>query len=614
MKPHIFRSAVFFVLFIGTISHAQTWQPIASMHDKRVEACSVTLRDGRVLIAGGHDDNAALASTEIYDPRTNKWQSAAPMNEPRWRYAMILIADGCVMVAGGLTDMGRATTSGVEIYDPRSDTWTQMTSMSNPRENLPLLLLPDSTIFVCGGLDANIPQYLASAEIFDPRTNTFKQCAQMKIAVFGPKIFYDSIHNEVLLQGGSYNGLGGTYPPILQIYNFATNTWRNGPQSATSHDSAPNHVEMPDGTIVCIGGRTASFECTDSIEILPPPYTTWSFVGRLTSKRWQGVSVLCGDSVLVIGGDNVPGTNPGTHVFDSTNWFLVKEHKTSQGPRMIHHRGRFCATVTNLPESPCEYHQIVFAFGGVSQGGRSLDSCEMLDLGFKGNGGTGNVSQHLAVRSGVVGDVIDMPLAVDLLDTAGVRTMWPNLKSVSGTFSYDSSRVYFNSIVPAVGWSLASVNDNGKNVQFTVKNQSAAYAMPLDVASAEFKIHDTTKGMTRVILNDLTLHTTTDQTLCLSQTEDALWGIVVKPLASVDQELGYGIGMVRAAPNPFADHIRITGDVESIVVYDLLGHQMDLAMSKELSGFDIATKSLAIGTYFVVCKTPEGMKTIRVVK
>src|SRR5205823_389972 len=97
-------------LFLAVSARAQTWQPIASMHDARVEACSVTLRDGRVLIAGGHDDSQALASAEIYDFHTGQWQSVSPMHEGRWRYAMILLADGRVMVAGGITNMDRATT------------------------------------------------------------------------------------------------------------------------------------------------------------------------------------------------------------------------------------------------------------------------------------------------------------------------------------------------------------------------------------------------------------------------------------------------------------------------------------------------------------------------
>jgi hypothetical protein len=144
---------------------------------------------------------------------------------------MILLADGRVMVAGGLTDMDVATSSGIEIYDPSTNQWTIKSSMVNSRENFPLLLLPDSTVFICGGLDANVPQYLSSTEVFDPRSNTHKTLGQMQVAVFGPFIFYDSIHNQVLLQGGSYNGLGGTYPPLLQVYDFASNSWRKGPQS-----------------------------------------------------------------------------------------------------------------------------------------------------------------------------------------------------------------------------------------------------------------------------------------------------------------------------------------------------------------------------------------------
>src|SRR5207302_704527 len=117
------------------------------------------------------------------------------------------------------------------------------------------------------------------------------------------------------------------------------------------------------------------------------------------------VSVVCGDdSILVIGGDNSPGQQSGTvqapsTVFDSTNWFLFKEHTTIQGPRMLSRRGRFCAAKSELAIDPCQIHGVVFAFGGINDVGSALDSCEMLDLGIKGTGSgflSGSSLEHLA--------------------------------------------------------------------------------------------------------------------------------------------------------------------------------------------------------------------------
>ncbi len=387
-----FIGSVLITLFFVSMVHAQAWHSIAPMHFQRTELCAVAFPDGRVLVAGGNDGSEVLSSCEIYDPKTNTWTLTGSMNEPRYRFPMITLSDGHIMVAGGLTDMVTSTTAGVEIYDTQTGVWTQMAPMSTPRENLPLDLLSDGKVFICGGANANTGTYLSSTEIYDPSTNTYQELSDMQTGVFGPFIFYDTIHKQILLQGGSYNGLPGTYPPLLQIYDFASDNWSYGPNTATSHDGGFN-VEMPDQSIVVVGGRTGSYTCTDSIEILPPPYTTWQYISQLTSMRWHGSPVIVGtDSILAIGGDNDPGIN--TDIFDSTNWFLVNEKQALQGPIMLAARSNFVAVLSKQPIAPCVDSEVIYAFGGASTT-QVLNSCEALPLGIKGLPGSGPPSLAL---------------------------------------------------------------------------------------------------------------------------------------------------------------------------------------------------------------------------
>ncbi len=381
-----FISSVLITLFFASVVDAQVWHSVAPMHFARTELCAVSFPDGRVLVAGGNDGSEVLSSCEIYDPKTDTWTLTGSMNETRYRFPMITLPDGRIMVAGGLTDMGTTTTAGVEIYDTQTGVWSEMAPMSSPRENLPLYLLPNGTVFICGGANANTGTYLSTAEIYDPSSNTYQELSDMQTGVFGPFIFYDTIHKQILLQGGSYNGLGGTYPPLLQIYDFASNTWGSGPNTAASHDGGFN-AEMPDHRIVVVGGRTGSYTCTDSIEILPPPYTTWQFIGQLTSKRWHGSPVIVGDdSIFAIGGDDDPGIN--TDIFDSTNWFLVNEKQTLQGPIMLAARSNFVAVLSKQPIAPCEDSDVIYAFGGASTT-QVLSSCEALPIGIKHEPGFG---------------------------------------------------------------------------------------------------------------------------------------------------------------------------------------------------------------------------------
>ncbi len=731
IKSDFLGSVLTFVLTLyPLVLSAQSWQSIAQMHDKRIEASAVPLPDGRVIVAGGHDDGKALTSAEIYDPPTNTWTLTAPMHEGRWRYPLILLPDGRVMAAGGLTDMGVRTTSGVEIYDVKTNVWTQMNAMLDPRENFPLLVLPDGEVFICGGLNANVPVYLGSTEIFDPATNSYKRgLASMPTAVFGPHVFYDSIHNAILLQGGSYNGVGGTYPPLLQIFDIAANSWHLGPNSGISHDGGFN-VEMSDGAILCIAGRTGSYTCTDSIEILIPPYNTWVSAGDATSKRWSGCAVVSGtDSVLVIGGDNTPGNDPGPNQFDSTNWYFYREHLTTQGPRMISHRGRFTAALSQQPTPPCGHNEVVYVFGGISTGHRALDSCEKLPLGLKGAGGiptalslpvrqqaflrttcigpvdttvplaiigclpasamldslwidgsstfivsdsrsvprvlavsdsirlsyvpgarladtarlhirynlgsgmrdttitllgassslffASRAYQHLAIRSGSQGQQVTMPLTEDIGDSVYLKSSWGNLTSLTATFSFDSSKVTFKSVTPPAGWSLGAVTNRGNNVTYVLTNVSSSPTRPLNMGEALFTVKSTLPGMTLVVLNQLLLHIgQADDEVCLSTSEDEMWGIEVIPPSSGVLDLPSS-NSIRIRPNPFEDHIAIddpSNTLTSVEILDVLGRSVQSETIHDASEVRVGTLALQPGTYVVICHARDQVQAFRITK
>lgn len=77
----------------------------------------VLLPDGRVLIAGGQAGGAwgtRVTSTQIYDPRTGRFLPGPEMNENRFKLskAVVSLKDGRVLIAGGAEQP--------EVYDPTS--------------------------------------------------------------------------------------------------------------------------------------------------------------------------------------------------------------------------------------------------------------------------------------------------------------------------------------------------------------------------------------------------------------------------------------------------------------------------------------------------------------
>src|SRR5438045_769839 len=131
-------------------------------------------------------------------------------------------------------------------------------------------------------------------------------------------------------------------------------------------------------------------------------------------------------------------------------------------------------------------------------------------------------------------------------------------------------------------------------------NQSYQYSLPLALGDAQFKIDTAAQGMTRVILDKLSLRIGgNDNAVCLSESEDALWGIVVKPLSEVAVESD---PLLRVQPNPFDERIRIMDEANAITaieMFDVLGHRIPIDLST--SG-EIGTTGMSSDASFIVCQ------------
>jgi Galactose oxidase, central domain len=67
----------------GTLKSAEIYKPDGSfapaadrLSARRQHTCT-TLGDGRVLVAGGLNEDGAAASAEIYDPSTGAWKATS---------------------------------------------------------------------------------------------------------------------------------------------------------------------------------------------------------------------------------------------------------------------------------------------------------------------------------------------------------------------------------------------------------------------------------------------------------------------------------------------------------------------------------------------------------
>src|SRR5215470_12738939 len=148
-----------------------TWTLTGSMSTGRNDLAVVVLKDGRVLAAGGGMGDEELpryASAEIFDPHTGEWTPTGDMTAPRseTEHAVVRLRDGRVLVPGGHT-APHLPVSSADLYDPRTGTWTAAGFMSIARAgHVAVLLNGNRGALVMGGYSVEGGVSTTSVDIF----------------------------------------------------------------------------------------------------------------------------------------------------------------------------------------------------------------------------------------------------------------------------------------------------------------------------------------------------------------------------------------------------------------------------------------------------------------
>lgn len=298
-----------------------TTSPTGNLTDPngRVLQVSVVLPNGKVLLAGGESNVNVLASAELYDPATGTFTATGSMSEARFLAEAVVLADGRVLVTGGAnTNVGLNT---AEIYDPATGLFTPTGNMSQPRIRQQMTLLPNGKVLVTGGRDAQANFFgLASAEIFDPlanqRVGAFTPIGNMNSARF--------VHTATLLPNGTVLIAGGFNAgneslsvTSAEIYDPSANsfTLTGSMNIARARFTA---TLLPDGTVLMAGGINSvqGVAAPAPSEIYSPATGTFTLTGAMiTGRELLRATPLFNGNVLVTGGDD------GVNILDSTEVF-----------------------------------------------------------------------------------------------------------------------------------------------------------------------------------------------------------------------------------------------------------------------------------------------------
>ncbi len=244
-----------------------SWSAAAPMIGSRTGHTATLLTDGRVLVVGGLSIAlreggffpSRAPSAEIYDPVSNRWSTTGPMGFSRLGQTATRLADGRVLVAGGQGDAA-AILKSTEIYNAPEDRWISAAPMGVARSGHAATLLPNGDVFVAGGFDeepSSINITLSSGEIYDPRTNIWVTVAGM--GDIGGQNTATALRNGMVL----VVGYGQSQP---ELYDPARNAWsRTGPSMRGHLDTS---TLMADGRVLLVGGYGS--ESLDSVLVYDP--------------------------------------------------------------------------------------------------------------------------------------------------------------------------------------------------------------------------------------------------------------------------------------------------------------------------------------------------------
>jgi hypothetical protein len=277
-----------------------------------------------VLIAGGRDQRAALATAVTYEA-DHFAATAAPLLEARLGHTATALAGGEVLLAGGQPRLGVnvPALATAERYDPAARRFVATGAMLSRRSGHTATRLRDGRVLVVGGRDSTCfdtcPQiYWATAELYDPATGRFTATGAMAIT--------RADHTATLLDDGRVVIAGGTTTDLpttdiadsVEIYDPATGQFR---AAGALRERRTEHTAtlLGDGRVLFAHGRSEGQGtlATATLEAFDPATgaSTLTTSSRTTRYRHTATRLESG-AVVLAGGTEGGGSINTTEVYD----------------------------------------------------------------------------------------------------------------------------------------------------------------------------------------------------------------------------------------------------------------------------------------------------------
>jgi hypothetical protein len=270
------------------------WNDAAPLLEARSGHAAVRLADGRVLVVGGdagfEGGYQISATSEVYDPLLDAWALVSPMSEAREHHTATLLDDGRVLVAGG--DQENYTAVGLaEIFDPATAGFEPAGALEMPRTFHAAAPLADGRVLVVGGVGkvGDAITGLASVEIFEANSGAFQSGADMLLTQGAPAA--TALPDGRVLVSSA--GTSQAYDPLRGSWSFT------GTMSETRYDHTV--TLLGNGLVLAVGGKTDSVDVVADVlresELWDPAVPVSEVNGTPCTGAEQCTSGFCVDGV-----------------------------------------------------------------------------------------------------------------------------------------------------------------------------------------------------------------------------------------------------------------------------------------------------------------------------